>query len=329
MDRALVIGGTRFIGRHLVEELLATDYAVTLFNRGNHENPFEEDDRVDHVPGDRTDEAAVEHVAETVDPDYVFDVVAYHPRDVAHATRVFEDVDGYVFVSSGAAYAAEVIPKREDETPIRACTPDQAVDDSGDTYGNRKAEGDREIQRAADRGVRAMSVRPPIVYGPHDYTERLDYWLDRVATQDRIVVPGDGTNVWQRAYVEDIARGMRIVAEHGAAGEWYNVADRNAVTIDRMVEVIAAAMDETVEVVHASDRELSIAGLESTDFPLYRRHPHLLSTAKLAALGWDSTPVSAAMERTAAEHLDSDRDGRQNGPARADEEQLLDVLETV
>ena len=329
MDSALVVGGTRFIGRHLVEELLSAGYGITLFNRGEHDNPVAENDRVDHVAGDRTDEATVERVAETVDPDYVFDVVAYHPSEVAHATRVFDDVEGYVYVSSGAAYAAEVIPKREDETPIAECTPDQAVDDSGATYGNRKAEGDREIQRAAERGVRAMSVRPPIVYGPHDYTERLDYWLDRVASHDRIVVPGDGTNVWQRAYVEDVARGMRIVAECGAAGEWYNVADRNAVTIDRMVELIAEAMDETVEVVHASDRELSIAGLESTDFPLYRRPPHLLSTAKLAALGWDSTSVGTAMERTAAEHLDSDRDGRENGPDRAAEEQLLAVLETV
>ncbi|MFW6383917.1 MAG: NAD-dependent epimerase/dehydratase family protein [Halodesulfurarchaeum sp.] len=329
MDRALVVGGTRFIGRHLVEELLEADYAVTLFNRGDHENPFAGDDRVDHVAGDRTDEATVERVGETLDPEVVFDVVAYHPKAVAHATRVFGDVEAYVYVSSGAAYAAEAIPKREDETPIRNCTPRQAVDDGPETYGNRKAEGDREVRRAADRGVRAMAVRPPIVYGPYDYTERLDYWLDRIARHDRIVVPGDGTNVWQRAYVEDVARGLRIVAERGTAGEWYNVGDRNAVTIDRMIELIADAMDERVEVVHASDRELSVADLESTAFPLYRRHPHLLDTAKLASLGWDSTPVETAMEQTAAEHLDSDRNGRHNGPPRATEERLLEVLGTV
>ena len=55
MDSALVVGGTRFIGHHLVEELLAHDYRVTTFTRGNHDDPFAEDDRVAHVEGDRTD----------------------------------------------------------------------------------------------------------------------------------------------------------------------------------------------------------------------------------------------------------------------------------
>ncbi|MEF8773041.1 NAD-dependent epimerase/dehydratase family protein, partial [Halodesulfurarchaeum sp.] len=233
MDSALVIGGTRFIGRHLVRDLVDHGYEVTLLNRGRHDNPFAEAPRVEQVSGDRTDEAVIDQVAASVDPAYVFDVIAYHPRAVAHATRVFSDVEAYVYVSSGAAYAEESIPKREDETPIRDCTPDQATDDTNATYGNRKAEGDREVARAAERGVNAMSVRPPIVYGPHDYTERLDYWLHRVAAYDRIVVPGDGTNLWQRAYVEDVASAMRVIAEEGRPGEWYNVGDRNAVTLDR------------------------------------------------------------------------------------------------
>ena len=59
MQSALVIGGTRFIGRHTVTELLDHEYDVAIFNRGNHENPFEDDDRVTHVPGDRTDRAVL------------------------------------------------------------------------------------------------------------------------------------------------------------------------------------------------------------------------------------------------------------------------------
>ncbi|MFB6093554.1 MAG: NAD-dependent epimerase/dehydratase family protein [Halanaeroarchaeum sp.] len=329
MTRALVIGGTRFIGRHLVEDLLENDYRVTIFNRGNHPNPFDEDPAVEHVAGDRTNDSALEMAAAEVDPDVVFDVVAYHPRDVESATTIFADVDAYVYVSSGSAYAAEQIPKREDETPILECTDEQALDDSAETYGNRKAEGDRAVKRAADRGVPATAVRPPIVYGPHDYTERLDYWIDRVATHDRIVVPGDGTNVWHRAYVEDLASALRVVAEEGTPGEVYNAGDRNAVTIDRMVDLIATALETDVEVVHASERELSIADCSREDFPLYRPTPHLLDTDRLAALGWSSTPLQEAMERTVVEHLESDRDGRENGPDRADEERIIEVLETV
>ncbi|MFB6111003.1 MAG: NAD-dependent epimerase/dehydratase family protein [Halobacteriaceae archaeon] len=329
METALIIGGTRFIGRHTVTELLEHGYDVTIFNRGNHANPFADEDRVDHIEGDRTNEGALELAATRVEPDVVIDCVAYKPQEVRAATTIFADADAYVYVSSGDAYAAEEIPKREGETPLRPCSRDQATDESGATYGNRKAEGDRAVFAAADDGVRAMSVRPCIVYGPYDYTERLDYWLHRVATQDRIVVPGDGTNIWHRAYVEDVASALRTVAESGTAGEAYNVGDRRLVTLAEMVDVIAEALETEIEVVTASARELAAADLAATDFPLYREYPHVLETSKLASLGWTSTAVSEAMARTATEHRQSSRDGQDQGPEREATARVLDILETI
>ncbi|MDG5758610.1 NAD-dependent epimerase/dehydratase family protein [Natronococcus sp. A-GB1] len=328
MDDALVIGGTRFIGRHLVEELLEHGYDVTLLNRGSHENPFADDDRVRRIEGNRTNDSALEAAALEVDPDAVFDCVAYYPKDVQAATRIFDDCEAYVFVSSGAAYGREEIPKREDETPLADCSPEQAVDDSGATYGPRKAEGDRAVFAAAERGVRAMSVRPCIVYGPHDYTERLDFWIDRVNRFDRVVVPGDGTNLWHRAYVGDVASALRIVAERGDAGEAYNVGDRRLVTLEEMVVLIADQLDTTVEVVTAGPRELEAGAIEPDDYVLYREYPHVLSTAKLAALGWESTPIGEAMARSVEDHLESDRDGSEHEPDRESEERVLGILDT-
>jgi len=328
-DSALVVGGTRFVGRHTVEELLDHDYHVTIFNRGNHDNPFAGRENVDHVEGDRRDETDLKAAKLSVEPDIVIDCVAYYPADVEIATDVFADVDGYVYISSGDAYGVEEIPKREDETPMRPCTEEQAVDESGDTYGNRKAEGDRKVVEAAENGVNAMSVRPCIVYGPYDYTERMDYWLDRVDSYDRVVVPGDGQNVWHRAYVEDVASALRIVAEEGVPGEFYNVGDRTAVTLDEMLELMADAMDTEIEVVHAGERELAAADLDPESFILYRDYPHLLDTDKLAALGWSSTPLEEAMARTVEEHRESDRDGGEYDPGRENEETVLSVLDTV
>ena len=344
MDSALVIGGTRFIGRHLVRDLLDHGYDVTVFNRGNHENPFEGE--VDHFEGDRAERSRLEAARDEVDPDAVFDCVAYKPAEVRTATDVFADADAYVYISSGAAYGAEEIPKREGVTALEDCTAEQAVDDAGASYGARKAEGDRAVFAAAEAGVNAMAVRPPIVYGPYDYTERLAYWIDRVRNYDRIIVPGDGQNLWQRAYVEDVASALRIVAEKGEAGEAYNVGDRRAVTLAEMIGVIADALDgaelrsaggssgdepreTSVEVVHAGARELSTVDLEPGDFPLYRRYPHLLDTNKLAALGWESTPVPEAMARTVEEHAESGRDGSEHDPGRDAEERLLSVLDTI
>jgi len=329
MTRALVIGGTRFVGRHTVEEFLDAGYEVTIFNRGNHENPFADDDRVEHVEGDRTVEAEVKRAALEVDPDVVVDCVAYHPGEVRVATEAFADADAYVYVSSGAAYGENRIPKREDETPLEPCSAEQAVDDSWDTYGARKAEGDRAVREAAQRGVNAMSVRPPVVYGPHDYTERFDYWIDRIERFDRVVVPGDGTNVWHLVYVGDVAGALRTVAEKGEPGESYNVGDGHAPTLGEWIERIAEACETDVERVFAGPRELGAAELELTDFPIYREYPHLLSTATLRSLGWRATDHETALAATVADHRDSDRTGRENGPDREAEERVLSILDTV
>ncbi|MFB6235349.1 MAG: NAD-dependent epimerase/dehydratase family protein [Halopenitus sp.] len=328
-DSALVIGGTRFIGRHVVEDLRENGYEVTMLNRGNHENPFAGAEDVTHVEGDRTDDTDLRTAKLSAEPDVVIDCVAYYPADVEAAVEVFEDVDGYVYISSGDAYGAEEIPKREGETELRPCTAEQATDESHDTYGNRKAEGDRVVFEAAENGVNAMAVRPCIVYGPHDYTERLDYWIDRVANYDRVVVPGDGQNVWHRAYVEDVASALRVVAERGEPGEAYNVGDRQLVTLEEMVDLIADVLDTDCEVVTAGADALASGSLEPDDFVLYRDYPHVLDTCKLADLGWESTPLEEAMHRTAIEHLESDRDGSEHDPGRQAEERVLGVLDTL
>ncbi|ELZ27326.1 nucleoside-diphosphate-sugar epimerase [Halogeometricum pallidum JCM 14848] len=328
-DTALVVGGTRFIGRHAVEDLLDHGYEVAIFNRGNHENPFADDERVTRVEGDRTDDTDLKTAKLSVEPDVVIDCVAYYPADVEAAVEIFSDVDAYVYISSGAAYGREEIPKREGETPLCECTPDQAADDSDETYGPRKAEGDRIVFEAATEGVNAMSVRPCIVYGPHDYTERLDYWINRVEEYDRLVVPGDGTNLWHRAYVGDVASALRIVAERGTPGEAYNVGDRRLATLEETVDLIAEAAEESVDVVHAGERELAAAGLASEEFVLYRDYPHVMDTNELADLGWESTPLDEAMAATVDEHRKSDRDGAEWDPGRDAEESVLEILDTL
>jgi nucleoside-diphosphate-sugar epimerase len=328
-DHALVIGGTRFIGRHTVEEFLDSGYDVTTFNRGNHDNPFADEERVECVEGDRTEDADLRRASLDLGPDIVVDCVAYYPRDVHTATDIFAEVDAYVSVSSGAAYGVERIPKREGETALCDCSVEEAVDDSMESYGPRKAEGDRAVFAAADRGVNATAVRPPVVYGPHDYTERFDYWIDRVDTHDRVVVPGDGTNLWHLVYVKDVASALRTVAEEGRAGEAYNVGDGHAPVLGEWVDLLAEACETSVEKVYASARELGTVGLSLDDFPLYRDYPHLLATNKLRELGWEPTPHEQALAETVSSHRNAGRTGRENGPDRETEERLLDVLDTI
>jgi len=325
MQQALIIGGTRFIGRHLVEEFLGADYEVTLLNRGKHDNPFETHEGVHQFTGDRTSGAALDDANEEVEPDVVVDCVAYYPGEVEMATRAFSDVDAYVFVSSGAAYGSDEIPKREDETPLEPCSDEQAVDDSWETYGARKAEGDRVVFDAAEEGVNAMSVRPTIVYGPYDYTDRYHYWIDRIRNHDRVVVPGDGTNIHHLVSVYNTVRLIRTVAENGDPGEAYNAGDRTVLTLDSLLELTADVLGEDPEFVHANARELDSVGLSPTDFPLYNPDVHILSTEKAADVGWEPVTPREAIERTVDVPTDSERDP---GPDRPDEAALLDDLDS-
>lgn len=326
MDSVLVIGGTRFIGRHTVEEFRDKGYDVTICNRGNHPNPFTEDPSVSHVQADRRNRAELQAANQRVDPDVVVDCVAYFPADVRTATEVFSDCESYVYVSSGASYGVERVPKRENETALCECTPKQATTDSAATYGPRKAEGDRAVFDVAESGIRAMSVRPTVVYGPHDYTERFDYWIDRVDNHERLLVPGDGLSLWQMAFVEDVASALRIVAEEGRAGEAYNVGDEHAPTLGGWLALLAETCETTVERIGASERELQRGGLSPGDFPMYRSQPHLLATEKLRSLGWSSTPHEDALARTVAEHRRSDRTGQTEGPDRETEVALVESL---
>jgi nucleoside-diphosphate-sugar epimerase len=321
---SLVIGGTRFIGRHLVDQLLAEGDRVTLFTRGEHGNPFAEHDRVDHVTGDRTVPADVSALADH-DPDRVFDTCAMHPPEVRHATEVFADCGAYVYVSSGSAYDDDRLPLREDESNLHDCTPEQEGDDGPESYGPRKAECDRAVAAAAEDGVRAMAVRPMLVYGPHDYTERFDYWVERVRRGEPFLVPGDGAQVLHRAYVADVARALRVVAEEGTAGEAYNVADRGALSRRATIRRLGETLDVDPQPVYVSERELATEGIEPTEFPLYQPDAAYVSTGKLAALGWASTPLPEALAATAEDVRDG-RTGDAHGPDPEAAATLLDRL---
>lgn len=324
----LVIGGTRFIGRHVVDEFLAIGASVTVFNRGKHANPFAEVDEVSHHAGDRTIEGELRSVARE-NPDIVIDCVAYHPKDVRVATDIFSDVDAYIYISSGAAYRDNAVPKRADETELESCSTEQAIDESSESYGPRKAEGDRAVRAAAESGIRAMSIRPPIVYGPYDYTERLAYWVNRVQSFDQIIVPGDGMPLRHMVYVEDVAAAIRCIAAEGNAGDVYNVGDDHIPPLAEWIELLADTCDTEIEPIYASRRELEMVDLSPNDFPLYRSYPHILDTSKLRSLGWRSTPHEKALSQTVEEHQNANRDGADLGIDRGAEEHLIDILGTV
>ena len=321
MSRVMTIGGARFMGRYTVEAFLDRGDDVTLFTRGRTDIPFDPA-AITHFQGDRRNRDDLEAARDDVDPDVVVDFAAYDPADVRTAVEVFADVDAYVFISSTHAYQrTATIPLREGVTPL------EPYADGDDAYGPSKAEGDRIVFEAAADGVNATSVRPTAIYGPYDPTERQDYWISRVNRYDRIVLPGDEYRMpIHLGYVEDVARAIRLVVEDGEPGEAYNVATREHLTYDDFVRRIADALDTEIEVVHATDRDLAPFDLSVEDFSLCEPYPYLVSTEKLARMGWEATSFDEGIPRAVEEHLESDRDGSAFDPDRDVEEAIIEAL---
>jgi 2'-hydroxyisoflavone reductase len=210
--RLLVLGGTSFVGRHLVENALAHGHQVTLFHRGR-TNPtlFPQ---AEHRHGDRSpgDYAALAEGTW----DATVDVCAYVPRHVEQALGALAGRQGhYVLVSSISAYDHRVATRFEDSPRYPPPDPQTETVD-GDTYGPLKAACERAAERLCAPGEVAI-VRPTFVVGPHDPTDRFTYWARVMAAGGRVPI------AWPDAALQvidarDLAAFMLTVAASRAAG---------------------------------------------------------------------------------------------------------------
>jgi 2'-hydroxyisoflavone reductase len=196
--RILVLGGTRFAGRAIVETALGRGDAVTMFNRGQ-SNPglFP---GVETVTGDRTADLSPLDGREF---DAVIDVACYAPETARLSADAFKDRTGrYVFVSTVSVYASQATTEAQlEDAPLATLKPDST--DFAENYGANKALCEAIVKEVY--GNRALIGRPGLISGPHDPTDRFPYWPRRIARGGRVLVPGDPTDLTQVIDARDIA----------------------------------------------------------------------------------------------------------------------------
>lgn len=236
--RLVVLGGTIFLGRHVADLALQAGHDVLLFHRGRH--PWTGAPGAVRVPGDRNVPADLVMLAKVVAADgradAVIDTSAYVPRHVATAARALGGVaDRYVFVSTLSVYAAPFGPGGEDAERLPA--PAAEVESvTGETYGPLKRACEDEADRAL--GERAVVVRPGLIVGPHDPTDRYTWWVRRASRGGEMLAPGDGSRLVQCVDVRDLSAFLLRVAERGAPGPC-NVTGRP----ERFDRVVGTAID--------------------------------------------------------------------------------------
>jgi 2'-hydroxyisoflavone reductase len=224
--RILIVGGTIFLGRALVDAALARDHDVTIFNRGRH-NP---DVRlpIAKLSGDRNSDVSA---LERRHWDAVIDTCGYLPSGIERVMNALdrERVAHYTFVSTISVYAHCPLGGFDEAEPVATITPDQLNDAeriatgqraTARTYGEMYGALKVLCEQAAEQAMpgRVLSVRPGLIVGEHDYTDRFTYWVRRVANGGDVLAPGQPERRVRIIDVRDLAEWIVKMAESRQTG---------------------------------------------------------------------------------------------------------------
>jgi nucleoside-diphosphate-sugar epimerase len=300
MARALVIGGTLFIGRALVEELLDRGDDVVVMHRGNG-TPF--GNTVGEIRCDRNDIPAVQAALDKAHFDVVYDNVYDWERGTtaeqvaAAAVASAPGLRRYVFTSSVAAYP-EGGPYDEDAALVRP--------DSPNRYAAQKASSERALFDLHRRqGVPVTTLRPAFIYGPNNPFDREAFFWDRLRAGRPIIIPEDGSSTMQWVHVRDVARAAVLAATSDVAiGRAYNLAGYPPITQIAFVRLLAKVAGREPHLVHVPREQITQAGGQLFAppfyFGVYLDIPPItaLPDRVRAELGLELTPLEDGLRET-------------------------------
>lgn len=297
--RLLMLSGTEFVGRAVVESALARGWEVTVFHRGRHEAPA----GVVSLLGDRTEEGGLDALA-AVDGawDVVVDTWSGAPRVVREAARLLAGRAGrYVYVSSGSVYRYPAAAGSDENHPVVEGDPDaDAV-----AYAEDKRGG--ELAVLAEFGAeRTVLARAGLILGPYENIGRLPWWLNRVARGGPVLAPGPRETDLQYIDVRNLAEWVVDAASAGLHGPYNIVSPIAHTTMEEFLEAcVAVAGADDVELRWTDPSAIAEHGIEPwMELPVWlppgELHDtmHRTSTEKAAAAGLRARPVAETVADT-------------------------------
>jgi 2'-hydroxyisoflavone reductase len=228
--RILILGGTAFVGRHIVEACLARGHTVTLLHRGlSDPGAFP---NVEHILGDRGTDLGKLRGRKW---DVVIDTSGYEVPSVREAAQSVAHPDvHYVFVSSISVYSD--LTRTDESAPVHTIAEPERAKLSLDTYGALKAACEQALESVL--AGRVQSVRAGLILGPHDYDDRFAYWLRRIARGGEVLAPGNPDARVQFIDVRDLAAWIVRCAERRITGTFNATGPGEPITMRSLLETI-------------------------------------------------------------------------------------------
>ena len=260
--KLLVLGGTKFLGRHTVGAALAAGHDVTIFTRGQ-TNP-ELYPEVEHLTGDR--DGDLEALGGRT-WDGVVDTSGYVPRIVRQSAELLRDaVARYVFVSSISVYADFSEPVTE-SSPV-AELEDPATEAIEEHYGALKAACEGVVEEIY--GDRSARVRAGLIVGPHDPTDRFTYWPRRIALGGEVLGPGDPGAPVQFIDARDLAAWLVRLALEGPGGTYNATGPSQELTFEQLLDDMRETIRSDAEIVWLDGERVLEAGVQPwSELPLW------------------------------------------------------------
>lgn len=264
--RVLVLGGTLFLGRHVVEAGLDRGDDVAIFNRGRTNAGLFP--AVEHLRGDR--DAGDLDSLRGREWDAIVDTSARVPRWVRDIARIAADTGAhYTFVSSISVYRDLSAPGVREDAPVHTLE-DETVEEISDavTYGALKALCERTLEDELPR--RTLSVRAGLIVGPYDNTGRFTYWVHRIARGGEVLAPEPRDQPVQFVHARDLADWMLASAERRLAGVFNATGPDALLTLGALLDACKELGETPVTLRWADEHFLVEQGVEEwSDLPLW------------------------------------------------------------
>ena len=267
MNKILIIGGTNFIGRNLVDKLLSINrFDLAIFNRGiTNPDIFPQ---IQKIKGDRdTDE--ISKIGEE-DWDYIIDLSCYHPDSLLNILKNTTDkLKRYIFISTCSVYDNDIDKSflRNETASLLDCNENERKDKSNLTYGKRKAECERVLQQS---NIIYVILRPSLVYGIFDNTDRFYYWLYQVNNHHEILIPNQGKSLFSVTYVKDLVNTIIESISSENHSQVFNVTTFPKLSISMIIEYTSELLNKKPKLINATSKFLNSEQINQwTDMPLW------------------------------------------------------------